>query len=191
MYDELYEVWRREIEDFELVRLSDDFFSRIADYLRKIKEESRMLDKKTVRAVLLQKEMQNVKRMVRELVRARYKKLVRKMVRGEKIPMDALTSEEKKICAGTVSFAEAYRNFAKNLIQGHFLKANSEQEHKNVILRFLKDVPAIVGSDLKAYGPFKAEDVASLPAENARILVKQGLAEKVDIASSHRQVVTS
>ncbi|MEM2972313.1 MAG: hypothetical protein QW270_07855 [Candidatus Bathyarchaeia archaeon] len=191
MYDELYEAWRREIEDFELVRLSDDFYSRIADYLRRIKEESRMLDKKTVRAILLRKETQNVKRMVRELVMARYKKLVRKMVKGEKMPVVALTTEERKICAGVEPFAEAYRNFAKSLIQGNVLKIVLEQEHKNVILRFLKDVPAIIGSDLKTYGPFKAEDVASLPAENARILVKQGLAEKVDVASFHKQVVTS
>jgi DNA replication initiation complex subunit (GINS family) len=34
---------------------------------------------------------------------------------------------------------------------------------------------------MKAYGPFKAEDVASLPIENARILIKQGLAEKVNV----------
>lgn len=184
MYDELYEVWRKEIGDFELVRLSDDFYSRIADYLRRIKEESRMLDKKTVKASLLQKEMQNVKRMVCELVKARYKKLVRKIAKGEKIPLDALTTEEKKICTDVAPFAEAYRNFAKNLIRGQSFKIDVEREHKNVVLRFLKDVPAIVGSNLKTYGPFKAEDVASLPAENARILVKQGLAEKVEVGSS-------
>jgi DNA replication initiation complex subunit (GINS family) len=34
---------------------------------------------------------------------------------------------------------------------------------------------------MKTYGPFKTEDVASLPVENARILVKQNLAEKVEI----------
>jgi DNA replication factor GINS len=49
-----------------------------------------------------------------------------------------------------------------------------------VVLRFLKDVPALIGSDMKTYGPFEAEDVATLPSENAKILVKQGLAEKVE-----------
>jgi DNA replication initiation complex subunit (GINS family) len=43
-------------------------------------------------------------------------------------------------------------------------------------------VPAIIGSDMKTYGPFEAEDIASLPAENAKILVKQGLAEKVEVS---------
>ena len=33
---------------------------------------------------------------------------------------------------------------------------------------------------MKTYGPFIVEDVASLPVENARILVKQGLAVLVE-----------
>lgn len=183
MYNELYEVWRQELEDVELVRLSDDFYSRVADYLKKIREEGRMLDKRTVKANLLKKEWQNVKRMLRELIRARYKKLIGKVAKGEKIPADALTMEEKRIFTGVSPFAETYRNFTKNLIQGQFLKINVEKEHKIVVLRFREDVPAIIGSDMKTYGPFKVEDIASVPPENAKILVKQGLAEKVEVLS--------
>jgi DNA replication factor GINS len=49
-------------------------------------------------------------------------------------------------------------------------------------VRFLKPIPAIIGGDMKTYGPFAAEDVASVPAENARILVKQGLAVVVEVS---------
>jgi DNA replication initiation complex subunit (GINS family) len=49
-------------------------------------------------------------------------------------------------------------------------------------LRFVKAVPAVVGVDMKTYGPFMVEDVASVPVENAKILVKQGLAEKVELS---------
>ncbi|MDH7477935.1 MAG: hypothetical protein QHH17_06100 [Candidatus Bathyarchaeota archaeon] len=183
MYSELYEVWKDELENVELVKLSDDFYLRVAEYLKRVREESRMLDKRTVKANLLKKEWQNVKRMLRELTQARYKKLVKKLAKGEKIPLDALTMEEKKVFTGVSSFADAYLNFAKSLIQGQFLKVEMEKKHKVVVLRFLKDVPAIIGSDMKTYGPFKTEDIASLPAENAKILVKQGLAEKVEVSS--------
>jgi len=183
MYNELYEVWRQELEDVEPVKLPDDFYLRVADYLKKIREESRMLDKRTVKANLLKKEWQNVKRMLHEFLQKRYKKLIRKVAYGEKIPMDALTTEEKKIFSDVSPFAEAFRTFAKSLIQGHFLEIKVEKGSKIVVLRFLKDIPAIIGSDLKTYGPFKAEDVASLPAENAKILVKQKLAEKVEASS--------
>ncbi len=39
-----------------------------------------------------------------------------------------------------------------------------------------------MGADMKSYGPFLVEDVASLPVENAKILVKQGLAVQVEVS---------
>mgnify|MGYP001067194469 CR=1 FL=1 len=181
MYDELYEVWKRELESVELGALSLDFYSRIADYLRRLKEESRMLDKRTVKASLLKSEMRNVSRMLRELIRTRYRKLVRKVVKGEKVSSDILTAEEEKIYKSVPSFAEAYRSFARHILNGHVLKVDVEQKRKTSILRFLKDVPAIIGIDMKTYGPFKVEDLAALPVENAKIFIKQGLAERVEV----------
>jgi len=180
MYNELYEIWKSEIENVELGRLPSDFYFRIADYLRKLREESRMLDKKTLKAWLLGKEMLNVKRMVLEVIQARYKKLVRKVAKGEKVPSGVLTSEEEEIYKRASPFAEAFRNFAKNVLRGHVLKAGMKQERKRTVLRFLRDVPAIIGADMKTYGPFKVEDVASLPVENAKILIKQELTERVE-----------
>jgi len=54
--------------------------------------------------------------------------------------------------------------------------------HKRSTIRFLKNIPAIMGADMKSYGPFVAEDVASLPPQNAQILVKQGLAVLVEVS---------
>jgi len=181
MYNELYEVWKRELESSELERLPPDFYLRIADYLRRLKEEGRMLDKRTTKASLLKKEMQNIKRMVHGLIRARYKKLVRKTIKGEKIQSNVLTVEEEKIYTGIFPFAEAYRGFAKNILRGYAPKVGVEKEWKRAVVRFLKDIPAIIGADMKPYGPFKVEDVASLPNENAKILIKQGLAEKIEV----------
>ena len=55
------------------------------------------------------------------------------------------------------------------------------QNHKTetVVVRFLKEMDQIVGSDLKKYGPFKAEDVASIPNENAQALILQKIATKI------------
>jgi DNA replication initiation complex subunit (GINS family) len=180
MYNELYEIWKKELENAELERLPADFYLKIVDYLRRHKEEGRMLDKKTVKANLLKREAQNVKRMVRELMRARYRKLVRKTAKGEKVPSDVLTPEEEKIYTGALSFSEAYSSFAKSILRGDIPKANIEQKNRRAVLRFFKNVPAIIGADMKTYGPFVIEDIASLPMENAKILIKQGLAEKVE-----------
>ncbi|MEM3442558.1 MAG: hypothetical protein QXM86_01680, partial [Candidatus Bathyarchaeia archaeon] len=106
MYNELYEVWKQEIENKEPVRLPPDFYVKVTNYIKRIREESRMLDKKTVRAILLKKEMENVQRMLSELVRTRYRKLMRKAAKGEKIPPDTLTAEEEKIFKNLPSIAE-------------------------------------------------------------------------------------
>jgi DNA replication factor GINS len=178
MYHELFEAWKRELETSELEKLSEGFYSEIADYVRKLKEESRMLDKRTVKANLLKKEMQNVKRMIRELIQTRYQKAVNMGARGLEVPHDALAAEEKEIYARISPLHEIVSSLATEILRGHASRV-VEQKHGRTALRFSKDVPAIVGADMKAYGPFKTEDVASLPVENAKILVKQGLAEKI------------
>ncbi len=181
MYNKLYEAWKRELENIELQKTSSDFYSQITSYFRRISEEGRMLDKRTVKARLLKNEMTNVKLMVQKLVQARYRKLVRKVARGEKVSADFLTMEERKICTGVLPFYEAYQRFAKNILRGYVSEVNVEQKPKKAILRFLKNVPAIIGADMETYGPFKVEDVASLPVENSEILIKQGLAERVEV----------
>jgi len=113
---------------------------------------------------------------------ARHKKIVKILAKDGKIPSDTLTAEEEKIYGGVAPFADTVQSFAKNVLRGFLPKANVEVKHKRAVLRFLADVPAIIGSDMKPYGPFKAEDVASLPVENANILIKQGLAEKIELS---------
>jgi DNA replication factor GINS len=182
MYSQLYEIWRQELEDPELVKLPPDFYAGIVEYVKKLKEESRMLDKRTVKANLLRKEMQNMKRMTRELIQERCRKILNKSAKGEDIPREALTVEDVQIYGKISPLAEMVSNLASEILHGHAPGTMTELRHKRIALRLVKDVPAIVGADMKTYGPFKTEDVASVPVENARMLVKQNLAEKVEIS---------
>jgi len=50
---------------------------------------------------------------------------------------------------------------------------------ERVLVRFLQDISSFVGVDLESYGPFKREDIANLPRENAEALIKQGLAKPI------------
>ena len=122
MYNELYAAWRREIEEVSLGGLPPDFYARIADYLRRINEENKTLDKKSIKVNLLDHEAQNVKRMLEELLQARYKKLVKTITQSHKMPSDLLTVEEAKMCENFVAFTDAYQKFAKDLMQGQTSK---------------------------------------------------------------------
>ncbi len=180
MYRDLFEFWKNERDSDKLVKLPPDFYLQIAEYIKKLGEEERMLDKKTLKASLLRGETRNVKRMIYELMRIRYKKFVQIWAQGKKVPPETLTPQEEKIFPSSSSFAEAFQNFASNILRGQLPNVGVERTFRRVTVRFLKDVPAIIGADMNAYGPFKSEDVASLPVENAKVLIKQGLAEKIE-----------
>jgi DNA replication factor GINS len=196
MYNELYAAWQREIDDPTLGGLPPDFYAKIAEYLRRIKEEDKVLDKKSVKMNLHEHEAQNVERMLEELLGARYRKIVKTVTKTQKLPSELLTFEEAKMCETFAGFAKSYHKFADDLMQGQLVvepikvtvrveanvAAPAPQPHKRSTIRFLKNIPAIMGADMKSYGPFTAEDVASLPPQNAQILVKQGLAVLVEVS---------
>jgi len=189
MYDELYVAWRLEMENGVLCTLPPDFYTRVAEYLHRIKEEDKMQDKKTVRTNLLEREMANATRMTQELLSIRYRKLLKILVSGHKVPTSSLTDEEKELCNGVLPSAESYKKFIAGIMEGHIVRREvhiapvSEPPvvHVRLTLRFLKPVPSIIGSDMKSYGPFQVEDVASVPIENAKILIKQGLAKAIEV----------
>jgi len=181
VYDELYEVWKREKENTQVQALPKDFFVRLAQYVKKLREEGRMLDGKTTRARLLLQESKNVKKLSKELIRVRYEKGLRKAVAGEPVTKEGLTEEEEKLYREIATSAEAYQDLLKGVLSGRSPSVEDKRRAKKRVLRFLREIPAIIGADMKPYGPFKPEDVASVPAENAKILIKQGLAVEVEI----------
>jgi DNA replication factor GINS len=202
VYNELYGAWRREIEDASLGALPPDFYGKIAEYIKRAKEEDKVLDKKSIKINLLEHEAQNVERMLEELLIVRYRKIVKFVTKSQKVPVELLTVEEAKMCETFADFAAVYMKFSKNLMAGETAQIPQKTEPIRVIirsesqatqpkadaapkrltLRFSKGIPAIMGADMKSYGPFVAEDVASLPVENAKILVKQGLAVLVEVS---------
>jgi DNA replication factor GINS len=193
MYNELYAAWQREIDDPTLGAMQPDFYQKIGEYLRRIKEEDKVIDKKSVKMNLLTHEAQNVERMLKELLEVRYRKIIKIVTKSQKLPVELLTFEEAKMCETFADFTKSYRRFANDLMQGQVSEPikvtikveapniEASQAHKRSTIRFLKSIPAIMGADMKSYGPFVAEDVASLPPQNAQILVKQGLAVLVEM----------
>jgi DNA replication initiation complex subunit (GINS family) len=181
MYNELFIAWQREIAEVALGDLPSDFYTRIAAYLKKIKEENQNQDKRSVKVTLLGHEAQNVKRMLEELLSERYKKIFKIISKNQKVPLELLTVEEAKMSESFLTSVEIYQDFCEELLQGQIVSQdNSEVSNKRVSLRFTNSIPAVIGADMKTYGPFMVEDVASLPVENAKILVKQGLAVVVE-----------
>ena len=181
MYDTLFNAWKKEKESMEIQRLPRNFYPEIAAFIKKMNQENRMLDKKTTKATLLGNEFRNVKIMLIELLQDRYRKFLKKALKKEYVSEEYLTEEEKKIYSEVLLLPEAYEAFTKNIICGNLSNFGEGLKQNLIVLRFVKEIPAVVGSDMKTYGPFSAEDIATLPPENARILIKEGVAVKIDL----------
>lgn len=181
MYEELFEVWKRERVSVEIQRLSKDFYVEMANYVQRMKNETRMLDEKTTRGKLVQYEFKNVKKMIRDLFRLRYNKIFRTAGAGNEVSSNILTSEEEKFQGDVLPSIEFYHALLENVLVGRTLHVETKKKiQKMMLVRFLRETPEIIGSDMKKYGPFKPEDLATLPFENSRLLIKQGMAVEVE-----------
>lgn len=181
MYDVLYDAWLKEKENAELQRLPKDFYAKLAEYIGRIRQEGRMLDKKSAKARLISQELSNVKRLMEELIRLRLKKIVNHATSAKPLKKETLVLEEERILLELRPSLENFQSFLKDFLRGRISKVEEKIEApKRMLLRFVHEVPAIVGADLKVYGPFLVEDVATLPIENAKVLVKHGVAMEIE-----------
>ena len=94
---------------------------------------------------------------------------------------ETLTEEEERLHGEILPLAESYKQFLKDILRGRVSQIEKEEKPKKLqLVRFLKEIPAIVGADMKTYGPFKPEDIATLPSENARVLIKRAAAIEIE-----------
>lgn len=183
-YASLYDAWKREKNNSELQRLHKKFYEELSKYIGAHREELQMLDENTLRAKLAADESVKIEELFKDLIRTRCKKILTVTFEEVHLPSDLLTSEEEAYYGDVLSVYEKSKRLERSILMGRRLKPNetrSGEGLKTVLIRFLQNTPAIIGSDTRAYGPFKAEDVASLPIENAESLIKHGIAVKVEI----------
>lgn len=180
MYDELYNAWMKEKDNTELQKLPKDFYSKIINYVGRIRQEGRMLDQNSPKARLTSKELLNAKRLVEELFRLRFEKIVKEAALMKPLGKELLTPEEQTTLMGLTNSTASFQYFLKEALQGKVSRVDELKHSTRVMVRFLKETPAIAGADLKVYGPFSVEDVAALPIENAKVLVKHGVAMEID-----------
>ena len=175
MYVDLYKAWKNE-KTFTLPQpLPQDFYRRTENYLRGL-DGTQSSDSPTLQSQLNQREKEVANRLFQELKEARTRKIITAARDGIEINTEALTEDEKKLV----------KNLNESLkptnISPETKAVPAEQDRVTLsIVRFLEDIPEIVGTDLRIYGPYKKEDVGSIPSQNAEALMKQGAAKMIEV----------
>ena len=154
--------------------LSLDFFRNLSNFIGKLKnEEYDGIEKKTKNQII------SIATSLTELL---INKRLDKISNLTKISYTALTDEEKFIIDSNDEMNERKDMIISGIINGKskFLEITStKHKTKPVTLRFVKEFDEIVGVDLEKYGPFKPEDIATIPNENAQALISNGIALKI------------
>lgn len=187
MYRKLYNTWRREkFESEEVQPLDHSFLRELSEYFGKMREELRMLDENTLRCRMLRMELEKAQELASSLLETRLNKIVWNTITGKSIPQNHLTKTETKIYRKLLEAYDNYESLKRGILEGKnsleaALKDYSESE--KVMVRFKTNIPSIVGVDMRTYGPFEPEDVATLPRENAEALIRKGAAVKIEAST--------
>jgi DNA replication factor GINS len=181
--DELYRVWKAEKSENTLQRLPLPFYAEVRKLLSDCKMSSAASGQDRTQKAIAEKEFEILQRLSTEIAKTRMKKIVDAALSGRSVEIEVLAQEEAEFAKLIATHVGDYCRFIDELGLGAL---SSEQEAPTQpskarleVVRFLSDFPAIIGVDLKTYGPFKSEDLATLPAENASALVNQGVVKQV------------
>ncbi len=182
LYTTLYQLWETEKEQSGLQPLNRDFFQDLSEYVKSLREELQSLEEKTWKANLLSEEQKRIKSLLTDLSIMRFQKMMDAVRAERELSSEQLTTEEEYSYHALQLTWKHIQTVIDDILRGRPPQIASDfsmKKPKRLLVRFLQAIPAIVGPDMKTYGPFQKEDVAYLPAENAEVLIKRDIVIEV------------
>lgn len=172
--NELHKMVLQESENEQIQEINPNFYKELSDFIGNLKKQEFDGVENKIKQILIQ--------MATELTSLLLDIRLDKITKSNKIEFKNLLDEEKFIIDSEEEQRERSEMILSATINGKskFLESLSQNHKtKTIVVRFLKEVDEIVGSDLERYGPFKTEDIATIPYENAQALISQNIVTKV------------
>lgn len=164
-----------EMQSEGLHQLPGDFYSRVSHYSQKLRRSVGYGNSEAaIRLISRQKEM--IESMTSQLFDMRTKKAAAGNVFHQLLP------EERYVCWMQQRFQRRRGALIEALSAGKpsFIEfAHRNEASRNTTVRFIRRTNELVGADLKRYGPFEKDDIASIPSVSADILITGGDAVEV------------
>ena len=208
-FSELRKIQKEERRKEELKQLDDNFFLKVADYLKRKKDTSED-----------NREYKNAKRVFRKILSLREDKIVKNARLSLKSNIQAselnMLPREQELFRRMKQEFNKHRDQIQQITNEHQGKTNTEEEPEieetneepsqmkeatetedenkeekedeedsfdpeegYEIVEITSEVPEFMGTDLEAYGPFEEGEQAEIPEDNAEILVNRGNAEQL------------
>ena len=170
----LYIILLHETENDTVQEIRSDLYTLISDFVGQLKSEGYDGVEAKVKTALLN--------MITDMTSLLLKFRLAKVIQSNNGDYTNLLDEEKFILDAQIEMGERREMILSSVLSGKSkLLETIAKNHKTkaTVVRFLKEMDQMVGADLEKYGPFNAEDVATIPYENAQALIAKKLASKV------------
>ena len=170
----LYGILLREVENDSVQEVDPNLYNNLAQFLGNIKNQGYDGVESKITESLV--------KMITEMTTLLLKIRIEKAKCLDEIDYTNLLDEERFILDSEDELRQRKDIILSATLNGRLkLLETVAQNHRSrsIVVRFLKPIDQIVGTDLQTYGPFEAEDVATLPFENARALIGKKVASKV------------
>ena len=170
----LHNTVLRETENDSLLEIKPNFYQNLSDFIGNLRKQEFDDVENKIKDTMIE--------MVTELTSLLIHIRLEKISHSDDFDISYLLDEEKFILDSLDEQNERTEMILSATINGKskFLESLAENHKiKKVVIRFLDNVDEIVGADLEKYGPFKAEDIATIPYENAQALIAKNIATKV------------
>lgn len=193
-YTRLHDAWDKETTNEVLQNIPDDFLHEMKNYVQQLNKTT--ANTETLSGNLTTTERRYANQMLRELTELRLNKIIKSEVNGLPLDAQAMTPEEQKLHSNLRQLLTGYKQGAELPTPQSQPEPKprltpkkkeptpppkiEEKDMELVLVRFLQSLPAIMGIDMKAYGPFQPEELANIPRQNAENLIKRGVAKPVD-----------
>ena len=159
----------------KLTSIPADLYTVVATYAQLLRRTSGSGNSEVaIRLVARQSAL--LESMVKRLLETRGRKALGQRAISQLLP------EERHVVSVGETYALKMRLFVDAVSSGQpsaVELARKNEMSRSATVRFLKHVNELVGPDLRRYGPFEPEDLASLPAVSAEVLVASGEAVEV------------
>lgn len=170
----LYSVLVREVENDQVQEIDRAFYISLSEYLGKLKSEGYDGIENKIKNRLIEL----ITQITSLLLKIRIEKSQNEM------DFTNLLDEEKYILESQQDLLERREMILSATLNGRTkLLESVSKKHKvkPITVRFLRDFDQFVGADFTKYGPFKAEDVATIPNENAQALISKNITVKLNL----------
>ena len=184
IYDETFEAWRKEYGTADLQNLRPDFYKDVAVHIRRLKEAQRNLDQRSLKASILEDELARIQQLVQQLLDKRVEKMTEMRGHGTQVQLGPV---ERWFLEEFTNITQHLTRVQESLTWGRDPPTSPVKKRGTVMVRFLKDLPSIIGVDLKSHGPFIKEDIAILPWENGESLIRQGTVVEIQVSEQASQ----